>query len=76
MTEYKKAGYLPEAIFNYLARLGWGHGNMEKFTREELAKVFVLSDCSRAAARMDFKKLAWLNGQYMKEADDSVSPIS
>lgn len=44
---------------------------MEKFTREELAKVFVLSDCSRAAARMDFKKLAWLNGQYMKEADDS-----
>ena len=71
MTEYKKAGYLPEAIFNYLARLGWGHGNMEKFTREELAKVFVLSDCSRAAARMDFKKLAWLNGQYMKEADDS-----
>ena len=71
VTEYKKAGYLPEAIFNYLARLGWGHGNMEKFTREELAKVFVLSDCSRAAARMDFKKLAWLNGQYMKEADDS-----
>ena len=67
VTEYKKAGYLPEAIFNYLARLGWGHGNMEKFTREELAKVFVLSDCSRAAARMDFKKLAWLNGQYMKE---------
>ena len=71
VTEYQKAGYLPEAIFNYLARLGWGHGDMEKFSREELAKVFVLSDCSRAAARMDFKKLAWLNAQYMKEADDA-----
>ncbi len=71
VTEYQKAGYLPEAIFNYLARLGWGHGNMEKFSRDELARVFDLSDCSRAAARMDFKKLAWLNGQYMKEADDS-----
>lgn len=71
VTEYKKAGYLPEAIFNYLARLGWGHGNMEKFSREELARVFDLADCSRAAARMDFKKLAWLNGQYMKEADDA-----
>ena len=71
VTEYEKAGYLPEAIFNYLARLGWGHGDMEKFTREELARVFELSDCSRAAARMDFKKLAWLNGQYMKEADNA-----
>ena len=48
VTEYQKAGYLPEAIFNYLARLGWGHGDMEKFSREELAKVFELSDCSRA----------------------------
>ncbi len=71
VTEYEKAGYLPEAVFNYLARLGWGHGNMEKFSREELAEVFDLADCSRAAARMDFKKLAWLNGQYMKETDDA-----
>lgn len=70
VMEYERQGYLPEAIFNYLARLGWGHGNMEKFSREELAKVFDLSDCSRAAARIDWKKLEWLNGQYMKEADD------
>ena len=70
MLEYEKQGYLPEAIFNYLARLGWGHGNMEKFSREELAEVFDLSDCSRASARIDWKKLEWLNGQYMKEADD------
>ena len=68
--EYEARGFLPEAVFNYLARLGWGHGNMEKFSREELAKVFDLSDCSRAAARIDFKKFEWLNAQYMKEADD------
>ncbi len=71
VLEYEKKGYLPEAIFNYLARLGWGHGNMEKFSREELAKVFDLKDCSRASARIDWKKLDWLNGQYMKEADDA-----
>lgn len=71
VLEYERQGYLPEAIFNYLARLGWGHGNMEKFSREELAKVFELRDCSRAAARIDWKKLDWLNQQYMKEADDA-----
>lgn len=71
VLEYERQGYLPEAIFNYLARLGWGHGNMEKFSRDELAKVFELSDCSRAAARIDWKKLEWLNQQYMKEADDA-----
>ena len=69
VLEYERQGYLPEAVFNYLARLGWGHGNMEKFTREELAEVFELSDCSRAAARIDWKKFDWLNQQYMKEAD-------
>ena len=69
MLEYERQGYLPEAVFNYLARLGWGHGNMEKFPREELAEVFELSDCSRAAARIDWKKFDWLNQQYMKEAD-------
>ena len=71
VLEYEKQGYLPEAIFNYLARLGWGHGNMEKFSREELAKIFELADCSRASARIDWKKLDWLNQQYMKEADDA-----
>ncbi len=71
VLEYERQGYLPEAIFNYLARLGWGHGNMEKFSRDELAKVFELADCSRAAARIDWKKLEWLNQQYMKEADDA-----
>lgn len=71
ILEYRDQGFLPEAVVNYLARLGWGHGNMEKFTREELAKVFELKDCSRAAARIDFKKFEWLNAQYMKEAGDT-----
>ena len=53
VMEYEARGFLPEAVFNYLARLGWGHGNMEKFSRDELAKVFDLSDCSRAAARIE-----------------------
>ena len=70
VMEYESRGFLPEAVVNYLARLGWGHGNMEKFSKAELAKVFELSDCSRAAARIDFKKFEWLNAQYMKEADD------
>lgn len=70
ILEYRDQGFLPEAVFNYLARLGWGHGNMEKFSRQELADVFELRDCSRAAARIDFKKFEWLNQQYMKEADD------
>ncbi len=71
VMEYEAQGFLPEAVFNYLARLGWGHGNMEKFTREELAEVFELRGVSKAAARIDFKKFEWLNGQYMKEADDA-----
>ncbi len=71
ILEYRDQGFLPEAVFNYLARLGWGHGNMEKFSRKELADVFNLKDCSRAAARIDFKKFEWLNSQYMKEADDN-----
>lgn len=71
VMEYENRGFLPEAVFNYLARLGWGHGNMEKFTRDELAEIFDLADCSRAAARIDFKKFEWLNAQYMKEADDN-----
>ncbi len=69
VMEYERQGYLPEAVFNYLARLGWGHGNMEKFTRDELAEVFELGGCSKAAARIDWKKFDWLNQQYMKEAD-------
>jgi glutamyl-tRNA synthetase len=67
---YKELGYLPEAIFNYLARLGWAHGDEEKFTREQLAEWFELKDCSRSAAQFSMDKLNWLNHEYIKEASD------
>jgi glutamyl-tRNA synthetase len=64
-------GYLPEALCNYLARLGWGHGDDELFTREQAVEWFDIHDVGRAAARMDFKKLEHFNGIYIREADDS-----
>lgn len=65
---YEELGFLPEALFNYLARLGWAHGNDEKFSREQLAKWFKLEDCSRSSARFNMDKLRWLNHEYIKEA--------
>lgn len=67
---YEELGFLPEAIFNYLARLGWAHGDAEKFSREQLAEWFKLEDCSRSAAQFNMDKLRWLNHEYIKEADD------
>lgn len=67
---YEEMGFLPEALFNYLARLGWAHGNAEKFSREELAEWFKLEDCSRSAAQFSMDKLKWLNHEYIKAADD------
>ena len=64
-------GYLPEALTNYLARLGWGHGDDEIFTREQAIAWFDVHDVGRAPARMDFKKLEHFNGLYIREADDS-----
>ncbi|WP_290460362.1 glutamate--tRNA ligase, partial [Turicimonas muris] len=67
---YEELGFLPEAIFKYLARLGWAHGDAEKFSREQLAEWFKLEDCSRSAAQFNMDKLRWLNHEYIKEADD------
>lgn len=67
---YAEQGYLPEALFNYLARLGWGHGDAEKFSREQLAEWFDLRNVSRAPSQFNPEKLLWLNHEYMKEADD------
>lgn len=67
---YEEMGFLPEALFNYLARLGWAHGDAEKFSREELAEWFKLEDCSRSAAQFSMDKLKWLNHEYIKAADD------
>jgi glutamyl-tRNA synthetase len=63
-------GYLPEAIDNYLLRLGWGHGDDEIISREQAIAWFDLDAVGRSAARFDFKKLENLNGHYLREADD------
>ncbi|WP_066556284.1 glutamate--tRNA ligase [Croceicoccus bisphenolivorans] len=63
-------GLLPEAVDNYLLRLGWGHGDQEQFTREEAIAFFDLPAVGKSPSRFDFKKLANMNGLYMREADD------
>jgi glutamyl-tRNA synthetase len=71
VMHYAGEGYLPEAIFNYLARLGWSHGDAEKFPREKFVEWFDLAQVSRSAAQFDQAKLAWLNHEYIKEADSA-----
>lgn len=70
VMQYDEDGFLPEAVFNYLARLGWSHGDDEKFSRTQLVKWFDLAHVNRAPAQYNLDKLLWLNGEYMKEADD------
>ncbi|KWV93030.1 glutamate--tRNA ligase [Erythrobacter sp. YT30] len=64
-------GILPEALFNYLLRLGWGHGDKEEITREEAIKLFTLAGVGKSPSRFDIKKLENLNGHYIREADDA-----
>ncbi len=70
VMQYLEEGFLPEALVNYLARLGWSHGDNEKFSREKLVEWFDLEHISRSPARFDPDKLRWLNQQYIKEADN------
>jgi glutamyl-tRNA synthetase len=70
VMQYRDEGYLPEALLNYLARLGWSHGNEEKFSREQMVEWFDLEHISKSPARFDPEKLGWLNQQYLKETDD------
>lgn len=70
VQEYAKMGYLPEAIRNYLARLGWSHGDAEIFSTEQAIEWFDLPGIGRSAARFDFDKLRNLNGVYLQQADD------
>ena len=71
VMQYPEDGYLPEALNNYLARLGWSHGDAEKFSLQQMVEWFDLAHVSRSPARFDPEKLGWLNQQYLKEADDS-----
>jgi glutamyl-tRNA synthetase len=70
VTAYEEAGYLPEALLNYLARLGWSHGDDELFTREQLVQWFDGSHMAKSPAQWDPAKLAWVNAHYMKTAGD------
>lgn len=67
---YRDMGYLPEAMRNYLVRLGWSHGDEEIFSTEQAIEWFSLDSVGKSAARFDFQKLEHLNGHYVREADD------
>ncbi|HLW73348.1 MAG TPA: glutamate--tRNA ligase [Candidatus Babeliales bacterium] len=66
VVEYRRDGYLPHALLNYLARLGWSHGDQEIFSLSELIEHFSLEHIGRTGAIFDFEKLAWVNGVYLK----------
>lgn len=70
VTGYRDAGYLPEAIVNYLARLGWAHGDAEIFSREQFIEWFDLEHLGKSPAQYNPEKLAWLNNHYIKQADN------
>ncbi len=71
VMQYQEDGYLPEALLNYLARLGWSHGDEEIFSREELIAWFDLSSISHSPAKFNPEKLHWINQQYLKKTDNS-----
>ncbi len=70
VLEFREQGYLPEALCNYLLRLGWGHGDAEVISREEAIRLFDLDGVGRAPSRMDYARLTNLNGHYIRHADD------
>jgi glutamyl-tRNA synthetase len=70
VTAYEEGGYLPEAMLNYLSRLGWSHGDDELFTREQLVSWFDGTHLSKSPAQWDPAKLEWVNSQYIKQTDD------
>ncbi|AXK72486.1 glutamate--tRNA ligase [Lysobacter sp. TY2-98] len=69
VMQYREIGYLPHALLNYLARLGWSHGDQEIFSIPELTRLFDLKDVNPKASRLDSAKLGWLNQQYLKSDD-------
>jgi glutamyl-tRNA synthetase len=71
VTQYRDDGYLPEALVNYLARLGWSHGDEEIFSTEQLVQWFDLAHVSRSPAQFNPEKLAWINQQYLKATPDA-----
>ncbi|NBS48059.1 MAG: glutamate--tRNA ligase, partial [Betaproteobacteria bacterium] len=76
VTQYREEGYLPDAMVNYLARLGWSHGDDEIFSREQFLQWFDLDHLGKSAAQFDEAKLRWVNAQHLKAmADDALAPL-
>ncbi|MGI2881224.1 glutamate--tRNA ligase [Vibrio furnissii] len=69
VMQYRDEGYLPEALINYLVRLGWGHGDQEIFSREEMIELFSLNAISKSASAFNTDKLLWLNNHYIKTSE-------
>ncbi|MEY3673300.1 MAG: hypothetical protein RJB47_8 [Pseudomonadota bacterium] len=76
VTQFRDEGFLPEAMVNYLARLGWSHGDDEIFSREQFVQWFNLDHLGKSAAQFDEAKLRWVNAQHLKAMpDDNLSPL-
>lgn len=77
VLSYRESGFLPDAVINYLARLGWAHGDQEIFNREELIKLFEISDVNSAPSAFNTEKLKWLNQQYIikSKPNDLLNPL-
>ena len=78
VMQYRDDGYLPEALLNYLVRLGWSHGDKELFSREEMIELFDISDVNKTASAFNTEKLQWINQQYIMSADPAslVEPLT
>jgi len=77
VTQYRDEGFLPDAMINYLARLGWSHGDDEIFSREQFLAWFDLDHLGRSAAQFDEAKLRWVNAQHLKAmTGDALAPLA
>ncbi|MBM4221655.1 MAG: glutamate--tRNA ligase, partial [Gammaproteobacteria bacterium] len=75
VLEYRDAGYLPDAVLNYLVRLGWSHGDQELFSRTEMIRLFDIAAVNASASRFDTGKLDWINQQYLRTGDpETMAP--
>ena len=72
VMQYRDEGYLPDALLNYLVRLGWSHGDQELFSREELLKYFRIEDVNRSASAFNPEKLMWVNHEHMKAMEPAA----
>lgn len=72
VMEWRNDGFLPQALCNYLVRLGWSHGDQEIFSMDELCQLFSIDDVNHSASRFDVEKLKWLNAHYLKTLDPQL----